>query len=90
MGCIASKKTETTNIELNEASKENTDQIGLTKRQRFDDFYVPNISFTQSFCHKIYFLFFCNFLMYSRFLLKGSWKGVSRELQLTGVRVFIK
>ena len=35
MGCIASKKTETTNIELNEATKENTDQIGLTKRQRF-------------------------------------------------------
>jgi len=58
MGCIASKKTENRNIELNEVAKENTDKIGLTKRQRF--------------------------------LLKGSWKGVSRELQVTGVRVFIK
>ena len=38
MGCIASKKTETTNIELNEAPKETADQIGLTKRQRFVDF----------------------------------------------------
>lgn len=25
-----------------------------------------------------------------RFLLKGSWKGVSRELQLTGVRLFVQ
>ena len=40
MGCIASKKTETTNIELNEATKENTDQIGLTKRQRFVIFFL--------------------------------------------------
>ena len=36
MGCIASKKTENRNIELNEVAKENTDKIGLTKRQRFD------------------------------------------------------
>ena len=55
MGCIASKKTETTNIELNEASKENTNQIGLTKRQRFVDFYLLTILLTQSFCRKIYF-----------------------------------
>jgi len=25
-----------------------------------------------------------------RFLLKGSWKGVSRELQVTGVRLFVQ
>lgn len=43
MGCIASKKTETTNIELNEASKENTDQIGLTKRQRFVIHFLLNV-----------------------------------------------
>jgi len=25
-----------------------------------------------------------------RFLLKGSWKGVSRELQVSGVRLFVQ
>ena len=81
MGCIASKNSTPANIELTEVEpKDKTDTvIGLTKRQRLSLTLIQNNKSPVDTHIKLF-----------RFLLKGSWKGISRELQATGVRLFIQ